>query len=133
MSDASDDEPRSFQLSRGSSDLWMLFAALAYGAVLIIAPAAGLWIMRAGLIAAAALLLRYILSVRRLVIAGAWSPSSSSMPGTVIALGVLGFWIWYLARSFLAGKWIDAGIASILVAEVTDLEWLKRRRGPSGG
>jgi hypothetical protein len=104
MSDASDDEPRSFQLLRGSSDLWMLFAALAFGVVLIIAPAAGLWILRAGLIAAAALLLRYILSVRRLVIAGAWSPSSSSVPGTVVALGVLGFWIWYLARGFLAGK-----------------------------
>jgi hypothetical protein len=111
----------------------MLFAALAYGAVLIVAPAAGPWIMRAGLVVAAFLLLQYILSVRRLVLAGAWGPSPGSMVRTAIALGVLGFWIWYLARGFLAGKWIDAGIASVLVAEVTYLEWLKRRRGPSGG
>ena len=132
MSDAPDDEPRSFQLSRGPSDLWILFAALAFGAVLMVAPAAGPWIMRAGLIAAAFLLLQYILSVRRLVLAGAWERSAGSIVGTAIALGVLCFWIWYLARGFLAGTWIDAGIASVLVAEVTYVEWLKRRRGPSG-
>lgn len=133
MSDAPDDEPRSFQISRGPSDLWILFAALVFGAVLIIRPAAGPWIMRAGLIVFAFLLLRYVLSVRRLVLAGALDRSSSSIFGTAIALGVLGFWIWYVSRGFLAGKWIDAGLASILVAEVTYLEWLKRRRRPSGG
>jgi hypothetical protein len=133
MRDAPDDEPRSFQLSRGPSELWILFAAIAFGVVLIIAPAAGPWIMRAGLIVFAFLLLRYILAVRRLSLAGTWEPSSSGILRTGIALGVLGFWIWYLARGFLAGKWIDAGLASILVAETTYLEWLKRRRGPSGG
>ena len=133
MRDAPDDEPRSFQLSRGPSELWILFAAIAFGVVLIIAPAAGPWIMRAGLIVFAFLLLRYILAVRRLSLAGTWEPSSSGILRTWIALGVLGFWIWYLARGFLAGKWIDAGLASILVAEITYLEWLKRRRRPSGG
>jgi hypothetical protein len=123
MSDAPDDEPRE------SSDLWILFAALVFGAVLIVSPAAATWIMRAGLLAAAVLMARYIRSVGPLVRAGAWRRSSGGMINALVGLAVLGFWIWYLARGFLAGKWIDAGLASILVAEFAYLEWLKRGRG----
>ena len=122
MSDAPDNDPSE------SSDLWILFAALAFGAVLIVSPAAARWIMRAGLLAAAVLLARYIHLVRPR--AGASRRSSGgTIINALVGLAVLGFWIWYLARGFLAGKWIDAGLASILVAEYTYLEWLKRGRG----
>jgi hypothetical protein len=66
------------------------------------------------------------------VLAGARTPSSSSIVGTFISLGVLGFWIWYIARGQLARKWIEGGLASILLAEFTYLEWLKSRRGHPG-
>src|SRR4051812_10764513 len=127
MRNVPDDEPRSFRLSRGPSDVWILFAVIAYGAVILVVPAAGPWIMRTGMVILAFFFGRYLQAVRRLVHAGAWTPSPSTFVGTVIGLGVLGVWIWYLGRGFLAGKWIDAGIASVLVAERTYLEWLKRK------
>src|SRR2546423_6867430 len=112
-----DDEPRSFQLSRGRSDLSALFFALVFGVVLIAVPKAGPWIMRAMLVAGAVLLLFYIRSVRRLRGMVVWRSSLRGPFGVLIGLAVLGFWIWYLVRGFAAGKWLDASIASVLVAE----------------
>ncbi len=129
MKNARKDEPQSFQLSRGPSDLWIFVGVLAFGVVLIIAPAAVPWVIRVVIVAAAVVLWLLIRSVRRLVVAGAWTPASKSILGTIFSLSVLGFWIWLLARGFLGGEWLDATLASILVAEVTYLEWLKHRRG----
>ena len=103
-----------------------------YGAVVIIAPAAGLWILRAGVAVMAVLLLRYLLSVRRLIDAGV-RPSSSgggafdSMIGILVGLAVLGLWAWCIARAFVAGNRIDAALATVFVCELAYLEWLKSR------
>ena len=88
-----DDHPRSFQISHGRSDLLVLFAALAIGTVLIAVPEAGPWIMRATLVTAALLLLRFIVFVRRTRAVGVWQSSFASPLGVFIGVGVLGFWI----------------------------------------
>jgi hypothetical protein len=127
-----DDQPRSFRLSHGRSDLWILLGVFVFGAIVLVIPAAGPWIMRAMLIAAEVLLLVYIGYVRRLREVVIWRSSLGTPIGAVIGLAVLGFWIWYLAKGFLAGKWIDASIASVLIAEFAYLEWFKARHGHAG-
>ena len=129
-----DAPPRDFRLSRGPSDLWVLPAALAFGAALVFAPDAVPWIIRAALAGVAVLLLCDIPSARRLARAEGPAPPArgDGAAGTWVALGVLGFWVWYIARGFLAGAWIDAGLAAVLVAELTYLEWLRSRRGGRG-
>lgn len=131
MSDAPDDEPRSFRLSRGPSDLWALPVILGVLLFSIVAPIAYRWMMRTVLVVAAVLFLRYIVSIRRRLNTGALAPLSESFVETLIKIGVLGVWIWCLSRAFIAGEWLDAGLASILVAEVVYFEWLTSRRGRS--
>jgi hypothetical protein len=87
--------------------------------------------MRAGLLVAAILFWGYIRSVRRLILAGAFTRPPGDAIGTLIAFAVLGFWIWYIARGFFSGHWIDAGLASILVAEVT-LSGMAQAQGAPG-
>jgi hypothetical protein len=127
-----EDHPRSFRLSHGRSDLWILLGVFVFGAIELAIPAAGPWIMRVMLIAAEVLLLVYIGYVRRLREVVIWRSSLGKPIGAVIGLAVLGIWIWYLAKGFLAGKWIDASISSILVSEFAYLEWLKARHGRAG-
>jgi hypothetical protein len=127
-----DEEPRSFQLSRGRSGLSVLFFVLVFGVVLIVAPKAGPWIMRALLVTAAIILIYCIRSVRRLRSVASWGSSSRGPVRVLVGLAVLGLWIWYTARGFAAGKWIDASIASVLVAEFAYLEWFMASRGTSG-
>jgi hypothetical protein len=125
-----DEQPRSFQLGRGRSDLVILFLALIFGVVLIAAPEAGQWIMRAILVTAEVLLIFCIWWVRQLRGIVAWRSSLRSPLGALVGLAVLGFWIWSLARGFSAGKWVDASITAVVLAEFAYLEWFVAIRSP---
>jgi len=126
LDDFSNTHQRSFRLSRGPRDLWVLFAVIAFGFALIVAPASGPWIMRAGLLVFVFVLLRMIRSVRRLVRAGEWRPSSGGFFHTVAMIGFLAFWVWCIILGLLNGNWIDALLFTALFVQVAYLVWLSR-------
>ena len=131
MSDI-DEEPRSFRLSRGRSDLSSLFVGLLFGAILIASPTAGLWIWRVILVGCAAWLFFEIRSVRRLRGVVAWQSSFRDPLGVLMGVAILGVWVWYVARGFAAGQWIDPSIGAVIVAEGAYIEWFKARHGAAG-
>lgn len=129
MSRPSDDEPRSFFLSRGPSDIWLLFVALAVAIIFFAAPAVAPWIMRAAVLVVAITAFNLARSLRTIALAGQLEKQSISPVGTWIAIVVLAIWVWCLVQGFRAGKWIDAGLVSIVVAEFAYMEWLKFKYG----
>jgi hypothetical protein len=112
----------------------MLLFALVVGATLIALPdAAVVWIMRVLLIVGVVVLLVYIRSMRRVRDVIIWRSPLKTPTGALTGLAVLSVWIWYLVRGFLAGKWIDASIISVLVAEAASyIMWFKARYGRAG-
>ena len=111
------DNPRTFRLSGGRSDLWMLLFALVLFIVFAVAPDLGHWIVRAIFIAVALLMFRAILLIRQ---GPRIERPALPLPGPLLfVLGtlILGMWIWKLVLGFRAGHWIDASIMSMIVAE----------------
>lgn len=124
-----DEEPRSFHLSRGRSDLPTLFFVLLFGVILIVSPKTALWVIRVILVAVAVGLFYFIRLERKL--RGVLFRRSSPWNPFVALLGaaVLGIWIWKVVRVFASGNWIEAAIFSVLIAEFAYLIWFRARHG----
>jgi hypothetical protein len=128
--DGSERESWGAWLRRECGDLPLLFAVLAFGVLLLYSESAARWVLRGGLIVYAALMFRFILAVRGDVARRA--PSFADSVGNVVGLVVLGFWIWYVYRTFRAGVWVDALLVAVVVAQVAYLERLRRPRSGDG-
>ena len=123
-------EPRSFRLSRGPSDLGTLFLVLAFGLLLIIAPLAARWVFRTVLLVVGLALLQCILALRGLRPPALQPAQASDRIGTAILLVAIALWLWVIARMFIAGNWIDATLALLVVPQVLYIRWLHIRHAP---
>ena len=120
------------QSSRGCGDVPTLLLVLAYGAVIIVNPTAGLWLFRVGKILVAVFVLYYAVSWHRDLRNVVGRPRRASAVSVAIALGLGGFWVWYTARGIAAGQWLDAVINVVLAGASGYLYWVASRHGGHG-
>lgn len=128
MKSSEPSKPKSFRLSRGDSDLWLLLFAIGFFVLCFYSEGMAIWVMR-GIMFAGVVFLVSVLIFLSSAKSCKYVVRDVSMASILARIAVLGLWVLYLWRGFQEGAYIDMSLATSFVIAFTILEIVGIRNG----